>query len=81
VPPDKRLHVGQVDFVILADYLADRTFAKLQAAMLARRRAMVFVHVGRLRQCAGVSLLPRLGAPGPRTFPLALPIGRLRIPI
>ena len=50
VPPHKRLHLGQVDLVIFADYLARRIFAKWLAAMLAMRRAMVFVRIGRRSQ-------------------------------
>ena len=50
VPPYKRLHLGQVDLVIFADYLARRIFAKWQAAMLAMRREMVFVRIGRRSQ-------------------------------
>jgi hypothetical protein len=53
-----------------------RIFAKWQAAMLAMRRTMVFVRIGRFGQRPGVSLMPRLGTTGARTFPFALLVGR-----
>ena len=65
MPPDDRLDLGQVDLVLFADYLAGRILAKWQAAMLAMRRAMVFVRIGRFGQRAGVPLMTRLSSTGP----------------
>ena len=78
-PPNNRLDLGQVDLVIFPDYLAHRIFDKWQAAILAMRRAMVFVCISCFGQSTSVPFMPRLGAAGPRTFPLALTVGRWRI--
>jgi hypothetical protein len=79
VPPNNRLDLGQVDLVIFPDHLAHRIFDKWQTAMLAMRRAMVFVCISRFGQRTSVPFMPRLGTAGPRTYPLALPVGRWRI--
>ena len=79
VPPNNRLDLGQVDLVIFPDHLARRILAKWQAAMLAMRRAMVFVCIGQFGQRAGVPRMPRLGAARPRTVSLRLPVRRWRL--
>ena len=79
VPSHKRLDLRKVDLVIFPNHLAHRILAKWLAAMLAMRRAMVFVCISRFGQRTSVPFMPRLGTAGPRTFPLALPVGRWRI--
>ena len=79
VPSHERLDLRKVDLVIFADYIGRRILAKWQAAMLTMRRAMVFAHIGRFGQRAGVPLMPRLGTARPRAFPLALPVSRWRV--
>ena len=79
MPPDDRLDLGQIDLVIFPDDSAHHIFAKWQAAMLTMRRAMVFVCISLFGQRAGVPFMSRLGATGPRTFPLAFPIGGWRL--
>ena len=79
MPPDDRLDLRKIDLVIFPDDIAHRIFAKWQAAMLTMRRPVVFVCIGRFRQRASMTLMPRLATTGPRTFPLALPIGRGRL--
>jgi hypothetical protein len=64
VPPNNRLDLGQVDLVIFPNHLAHRIFDKWQTAMLAMRRAMVFVCISRFGQRTSVPLCPGLAPPG-----------------
>ena len=79
VLPHKRLDLGQVDLVIFPDHLGRRILDKWQAAMLAMRRAMVFVCIGRFGQRTSVPFMPRLGTTRPRTVSLRLPVRQRRL--
>jgi len=64
VPPNNRLDLGQVDLVIFPNHLAHRIFDKWQTAMLAMRRAMVFVCISRFGQSMAGLMTSETSCPG-----------------